>query len=287
MKHCLLFGGRGHLARTKIIPRLKDNNVPYTVISRKQKEILKAEDNLVAYMSIPTTYFFDHIQNYINEFKIIKPTFILEKPHGNSLKQFNEVCEYFNTNNYNYYFNDHYLFKDWADVIHNAPICYQNVKSIHINIQEIGCINERLQYFETSGILLDMYQTHTIIIISHVLHKIFPDDSLLDILKVLSTTKYSILNSGRYPCYQGIQDTFISLEMKYKNITISCQLEKNAEYEDKAIYLLEKPKKIHRIPLSTSDGYDIMIKNLKNNNYTNFLSNKQVEYLWKHTEYNQ
>ena len=51
MNHCLVFGARGHLARTRIIPALKKLDCPHTPISRQQVanlEHLKDVPNVVA-----------------------------------------------------------------------------------------------------------------------------------------------------------------------------------------------------------------------------------------------
>ena len=98
MEHCLLFGARGHLAQTKLIPNFKRQDVTYTCISRKQKVDLRehySNENVVAYMAIPTGKIMNHIEKYESDFMRIKPLFVLEKPHGDSLKNFNEICTYF------------------------------------------------------------------------------------------------------------------------------------------------------------------------------------------------
>ena len=41
MNHCLVFGARGHLAQTRIIPALEKIPCPYTPISRKEVANLK------------------------------------------------------------------------------------------------------------------------------------------------------------------------------------------------------------------------------------------------------
>ena len=71
----LLFGARGHLARTKLIPAIKQNNMSYIPLSRQKAVDLQnyTHANDIAYMSIPTQYFFDSIQPYEQNFADTSP----------------------------------------------------------------------------------------------------------------------------------------------------------------------------------------------------------------------
>ena len=82
MEHCLLFGARGHLAQTKLIPNFKRQDVTYTSISRKQKVDLREHynnKNVICFMAIPTGRIMDHVEKYEDDFLRMKPTFVLEK----------------------------------------------------------------------------------------------------------------------------------------------------------------------------------------------------------------
>lgn len=288
MDHCLLFGGQGHLARTKLIPNLERQRISYTIISRKRKANiteLHGKENVVAYMSIPTSYLINHVEKYETDFENISPLFILEKPHGNSFDNFNDMCEYLDSRNYRYLFNDHYLFKKWATDINCLSNSFEKIHTIQVDIKETGCINERLNYFESSGILLDMYQSHVVMIFCRILEKMFPTETAIDIMNQLSKTKFLILDSGKYDGYLGTKDTYMTIAMTYKKITLLCNLKKNAHVQNKAIYLYTNTA-CQRIPLDDSEGYDTMFHHLRKNEHERFVTKEQVDLLWRHIEFN-
>ena len=91
MDHCLVFGARGHLAKTRIIPALKRMNCPYTPIVRHQVpdlHHLRDTKDLVAYMSIPTHNFCEAVEPYL---EMVDPIYVLEKPHGHSKFDFERI----------------------------------------------------------------------------------------------------------------------------------------------------------------------------------------------------
>lgn len=289
MEHCLLFGGQGHLARNKLIPNLESQNVAYTPISRKQKvnvRHLYDNENVVAYMSIPTSFIKSHIEKYEQDFERISPLFVLEKPHGDSHENFHEICEYLDSQNYKYLFNDHYMFKNWARDLDHLSSSFPDLHTIQVDIKETGCINDRLEYFESSGILLDMYQSHVMMIFAKLLSRIYPKDSLIEILETLSKTKYVVMNSGKYPEYKGVQDTYVTLGLRYKNTTLVSNLKKNAHQHSKGIHLYTDSV-CKRIPLDDSDGYDRVFANLRKEKYDDFMTKQQVDLLWRHIEFNK
>lgn len=290
MNHCLLFGACGHLAQTKLIPNLNRQHVSYTSIPRNHKVDLRehySNKNIVAYMAIPTGKILNHIEKYENDFFRINPTFVLEKPHGDSLKSFNEICAYFDYYKFDYLFNDHYMFKNHILGIDNICEDFSDIHTIEVNIKECECVNDRLHYFETAGIILDMYQSHVVMIFTKVLTKIYPSESINSILLDISETKFEVLESGRYDTYKGYEDTYITLGMKYKETSLFCTLKKNADFSDrdKGLYLYSD-KVVRRMPLDDSDGYDVMVSKLRKGEHQDFLSRQQVYFLWKHVEYN-
>jgi len=291
MDHCLLFGARGHLAQTKLIPNFKRQDVTYTCISRKQKVDLREHynnKNVICFMAIPTGRILDHVEKYEDDFMRMKPTFVLEKPHGDSLKNFNEICTYFDYYKHDYLFNDHYMFKNHILRLDNLCSNFSDIHTIEVNIKECGCINDRRHYFETAGILLDMYQSHVVMIFAKVLAKIYPSESLTNILLDISETKFEILDSGRYDTYKGYENTYMTLSMKYKETSLFCTLKKNADYHDrdKGLYLYSDDM-VRRMPLDDSDGYDTLVYKLRKGEHQDFLTRQQVYLLWKHIEYNE
>lgn len=76
----LLFGGRGHLAKTKLIPALNCKKIKYIPLSRQKVEIFNEHHN-IAFMSIPSQHVISCIKPYETYFKSVKPLTVLEKPH--------------------------------------------------------------------------------------------------------------------------------------------------------------------------------------------------------------
>ena len=289
MEHCLLFGGTGHLAQTKIIPALQKENIDYTIISRRQKQNLKVlydKPNVISFLSIPTQHLQSVLTSYSEDLSIINPTIIIEKPHGNSYKNFKDICKFLETNNFDFIFNDHYLFKKNILFLENIKSNFNKIKTIKIVINENECINKRIDYFDNVGILLDMYQSHVLMLFVKLLSQIYPTTDDYEILQNLSKTHFEIQERGKYYGYHGEQDTFITLKLKYKDIFLECDLAKNVEYTNKNIYLFDE-KKILIDTLSLDDeSYGTMIRYLKYDCSEYFLNSNQINYLWKHMEYN-
>lgn len=120
------------------------------------------------------------------------------------------------------------------------------------------------------------YHSLVVMIFAKVLAKIYPSESLTNILLDISETKF---DSERY-------DTYISIRMKYKETSLMCTLKKKAEDYDKALYLYTDDI-VRRMPLDDSDGYDVMVSKLRKGDHQDFLSRQQVYLLWKHIEYNE
>jgi len=283
MEHCLLFGGRGHLAQTKIIPALEKENIDYTIISRKQKSNLKFlynKPNIISFMSIPTQHLESTLKPYKNDLDNINPKFIIEKPHGNSFDNFESICKFLENNSYNFVFNDHYLLKKNIINIENKKIDFKKIKTIKIVIHENQCINDNV------GILLDMYQSHVLMTFVKILCLIYPTLYDYEILESISKTKFEIQESGKYNGYLGKQDTFVSLKLKFEDINLECDLSKNVDHITNNIYFFDDKKLLIEYLSLNDETYGTMINNLKYNNTNTFLTKNEIQYLWKHMEYN-
>lgn len=283
MDNCLLFGARGHLSRTKIIPQLKKQNIPYVPISRSKKESLshlEPEQNHVAYMSIPTGDVVSSIEPYAFDFLRIRPTIILEKPHGYSHDNFLELCNYLDFFGHDYLFCDHYMFKDEMINIDTYGINFSDVNYVNVTIREEGCVNDRIGYFDKTGIILDMYQSHVVMMFAHILSRVYPGDEPSRILEELAHTKYSVVDSKKYDTYAGTQHTQCRIFTKYRNTNLSCELEKNAHKGEKAVYA-QTSSRMHKIYIH-SDGYDNVVESLVTGKTDYFLSKHDVDCLWRH-----
>ena len=87
MPNIHLFGSRGHLATTKIIPALKRQGVKGEMMSRSKETDLSPylNEKNIMYMSVPSKSFFENIEPYMEFIEENRPTFVIEKPHENIL----------------------------------------------------------------------------------------------------------------------------------------------------------------------------------------------------------
>ena len=281
MNHVLLFGARGHLARTKIIPSLHSQKISYTPLSRKD-HIVKIDNSKrnIAYMSIPTQHVVETIKPYEDQFMESKPLFILEKPHGTSFENFVDISEYFRIHNFRVLYNDHYIAKNALQMcMLNNP----EFNKINIKLHESDCINDRVAYFEglgKSGILLDMYQSHVMIMLSTVLANIH-NVSRTEILEELALLCPYSVYYDKYPTYIGSNYTQCIVKLKYKDIDIEVSCGKQLP-DEKSMCLVGKNQKMCLDFSSKENPYDLIFEWVKNDNTRPFLNCYEIELLWNH-----
>jgi glucose-6-phosphate 1-dehydrogenase len=273
MNHCLVFGARGHLARTRIIPALKKLVCPHTPISRQQVanlEHLKGISNVVAYMSIPTHNFCENVEPYLG---LVDATYILEKPHGHSKYDFERIKKFIDENNLKVVYNDHYLGKEVLQHIQTP----KKLESIKIKLHESGDMNERINYFDTVGIVGDMYQSHCVLLFATIIAK-HTFRSREEILKELSSIEPEIIQIARNLEYNGTAPTECKITMTYKGIRLEADLAKMVE-EDK--YILTNGIDKWNLDLGWC-AYENVLRQIKCGNGDFFLHEKEVDYLWDH-----
>lgn len=282
MNHVLLFGARGHLARTKIIPALDAQRISYTPLSRKEHTHFHMDKDIrnIAYMSIPTQHVIECIKPYEAQFLETKPLFILEKPHGLSLDNFLSISSYFKERDFRVLYNDHYIAKKSLQAcMLNAP----NFNKIKVTLHESDCINDRVSYFEglgTYGILLDMYQSHVMIMLSTVLGYIH-NVSRTEILEELSVIEPSRLEFDKYDTYIGANYTQCKVCLKYKDIEIEVSIGK--KLPDEKSMCLTGPNEEVCLDFSSNDNpYTLIFEWIKNDNTKPFLNCYEIELLWNH-----
>lgn len=290
LDHCILFGHRGHLAQTRVIPQLEKRGVHYIGVSRSSVSDLKTfyNKNVFAFMSIPTSNVIETIDPYLEDFANIRPKVVLEKPHGDSIHNFTKICSNLDLHHLDYIFNDHYIFK--KDIVNMNSIIddsdFSRIHHIYFQIHEDECINDRIQYFDNVGILLDMYQSHVLMIVARIIafkHHI----SIDDVLNTISKTPYEIVSAGKYPTYLGTNNTYCTLNLNIYDVNITVDLKKNTNVAKKQIDLYDENNKLlHTLSLSNDNGYDTVLNNIIDENFDSFIQKKQIENLWKHIEYN-
>lgn len=273
MEHCLVFGSRGHLAKTRIIPALKKLNCPYTPISRQKisnLEHLKDVKNVIAYMAIPTHNFCENVEPYLNT---IKPTYILEKPHGHSKFDFDRITDYIHTNDMNVIYNDHYLGKD---ILRDIELP-EKIECIKIRIRETDDMNERIKYFDTVGIVGDMYQSHCVIIFATIISK-YLGVNRKDVLREIAWIEPELLHLSRNIEYIGTAPTRCIITMKYKDILLEADVAKMVAREEKTIFINDEPLDMN----TGKDAYENIFDQIICDNKNFFLSENEIIYLWNH-----
>ncbi len=273
MNHCLVFGARGHLARTRIIPALKKLDCPHTPISRQQVanlEHLRDVKNVVAYMSIPTHNFCENVEPYLG---LVDATYILEKPHGHSKYDFERIKDFIDENNLKVVYNDHYLGKDVLRFIQTP----QKLKSIKIKLHESGDMNERINYFDTVGIVGDMYQSHCVLLFATIIAK-HMFRSREEILKELASVKPEIIQIARSLEYKGTAPTECKIRMTYRGIELEADLAKMVPGDK---YILTNDNDKWNLDMGGC-AYESVLRGIKRGNRKMFLKEKEVDYLWDH-----
>ena len=202
-KNVFLFGARGHLAQTKLIPALKHNKMKYIPLSRSKIQDLQdyKNDKNIAYMSIPSQNFIECISPYEDFIKENKPLFVIEKPHGITYSNFLELQSFCNSHELNVVYNDHYIAKDSILNLCNLPEI-NSVCKIEIKLHESSCVNNRLIYFDQVGILLDMYQSHVLIVLSTILAQM-EDNTRENVLSHIARCIPFEKSFSKYESYEG------------------------------------------------------------------------------------
>jgi glucose-6-phosphate 1-dehydrogenase len=252
MNHCLVFGARGHLARTRIIPALKKLDCPHTPISRQQ--VANCEN----------------VEPYLG---LVDATYILEKPHGHSKYDFERIKDFIEENNLKVVYNDHYLGKEVLQHIQTP----KKLESIKIKLHESGDMNERINYFDTVGIVGDMYQSHCVLLFATIIAK-HTFRSREEILKELVASPPEIIQIARNLEYKGTAPTECKIRMTYSGIELEADLAKMVP-GDKYILMNDNDK--WELDMGGC-AYENVLREIKCGNSEFFLKETEVDYLWDH-----
>lgn len=259
MTNIHLFGARGHLARTKIIPSLKHHGIKGEMISRStQTDLTKyLNQKNIMYMSVPSKAFLENIEPYLDFIKENRPMFVIEKPHNNIL-----IHQFAVSENLKVLYNDHYLAKHDMLTI-NSPI--KHLKYIDVVLHEQETSQDRQGY---EGIFLDMYQSHSMLLIAKVL-SLYTSLSRKEILEELSTIKPNIMIQT---------DNYCSVSFIYNNVHINVTCGKGMPSTQKVVFV----NGTKYMDLSDNNSYNTIIRWLIDDRTNTFLNNYEVELLWKH-----
>jgi glucose-6-phosphate 1-dehydrogenase len=246
---------------------------PHTPISRQQVanlEHLRGVPNVVAYMSIPTHNFCENVEPYLG---LVDATYILEKPHGHSKYDFERIKDFIDENNLKVVYNDHYLGKDVLQHIQTP----KKLESIKIKLHESGDMNERINYFDTVGIVGDMYQSHCVLLFATIIAK-HTFRNREEILKELAASPPEIIQIARNLEYKGTAPTECKIRMTYKGIELEADLAKMVP-GDKYILMNDNDK--WELDIGGC-AYENVLREIKRGNRSLFLKEKEVDYLWDH-----
>lgn len=273
MNHCIVFGARGQLAQTKIIPALDKIICPYTPISRKHVVDLKHLDNIpdvLAYMAIPTHDFQENVTPYLG---MIDPLYILETPHGHSFEDFESIQSFVRENNLKVLYTDHYLSNPGLDRIETPD----NLETVKVILHESADINNRIDYFDSVGIIRDMYQSHCVLSFASILTK-YTNKSRREILRELRNVKPIITKLLKTDNYKGNAPTRCRLSMKYNDIFLEADIAKMVD-EKKGIYINQTDF------YNLSNGpcpYEKMFEKIQLCDESLLLDEEEIKCLWDH-----
>jgi len=233
-------------------------------------EHLRDVPNVVAYMSIPTHNFCENVEPYLG---LVDATYILEKPHGHSKYDFERIKDFIDENNLKVVYNDHYLGKDVLQHIQTP----KKLESIKIKLHESGDMNERINYFDTVGIVGDMYQSHCVLLFATIIAKhTFRDRE--EILEELAASPPEIIQIARNIEYKGTAPTECKIRMTYRGIDLEADLAKMVP-GDKYILMNDNDK--WELDMGGC-AYENVLREIKRGNRSLFLKEKEVDYLWDH-----
>jgi glucose-6-phosphate 1-dehydrogenase len=221
-------------------------------------------------MSIPTHNFCENVEPYLG---LVDATYILEKPHGHSAYDFQRIKDFIDENNLKVVYNDHYLGKDILQYIQTP----KKLESIKIKLHESGDMNERVNYFDTVGIVGDMYQSHCVLLFATIIAK-HTFRSREEILKELGSIEPEIIQIARNMEYKGTAPTECKIAMTYKGIELEADLAKMVS-GDKHILINGNDK--WELDIGGC-AYENVLREIKSGNKDFFLKEKEVDYLWDH-----
>jgi glucose-6-phosphate 1-dehydrogenase len=232
-------------------------------------------------MSIPSQNFIECINPYEDFIKENKPLFVIEKPHGITYSNFLELQTFCNSHELNVVYNDHYIAKDSILNLYNLPQI-NSVRKIEIKLHESSCVNDRLNYFDQVGILLDMYQSHVLIVLSTILAKM-ENNTRESVLSHIARCIPFEKSFSKYESYEGKNFTRCDVKFIYKGVGINVSCGKKLT-DEKSLCISTIDGRYLCIDLSNAKGnpYDNIFNWLNNDEIERFLSKKEIAYMWKH-----
>ena len=253
-----------------------------------------------------------------------KSIFAFEKPFAHDLKSAKKLEKDIlkRVKKTNLYLVDHYLGKP---LVHSLPqimnlpeikkpIKKHNIERIRIELVEDGGIENRGEYYDKSGAIRDMIQSHALQILSLLFAGTQNSNKKAKIINSIKTPRAKDIVIGQYQNYlnepnvskNSKTETFISfktsIRVKGKKIQISIKTGKALEKKSSDIYIALKNKSIIQIhigphaqdiyinsspiniDIDKSDGYENIFLGLMNQDHSRFVSLPEIQASWKFTD---
>jgi glucose-6-phosphate 1-dehydrogenase len=247
-------------------------------------DYIKEGDNVIAFMSIPSSGFKSVVDPYLNVLQYINPTYVLEKPYGTNKTEFESLMNYMESKNMNVIFNDHYIGKS---AIVDLPTMnlprYEDIYSMRLILHEEDGVDDRMGYFDKVGIINDMYQSHVLLLYSMVIAQI-KSEQRESILKIMINMQIKCKTLDVYDGYNGIMPTECTVDCMYEHIKIYTSIgKKKPNQKEMIIYHKDGEMKLD-LSNTRIEPYDHIFKQILENKTENFLNTTEIRYMWEHVE---
>jgi glucose-6-phosphate 1-dehydrogenase len=231
----VIFGASGDLSRRYLMPAIKNlqkmNYVDTVVpISRKDygnlRNLIKESGEKIFHLAIPPEAVPDVIKIISHNFGQDRIKIILEKPFGRDLKSAQNLVQHIDKyfSEYQIYRVDHYLAKESLQNIITQKWSKNNIASLEIIVSEKIDIEGRVNFYEQTGALKDVVQSHLLEMVSVVLAGSFEtarrEVALKNLEIVCDIRKHECVKRGQYEGYReevnnpnSTIETFVSINL--------------------------------------------------------------------------
>ena len=212
------------------------------------KYINKSKDKIIFYFGVPAFATLSIMKN-INTTELINypnNVYLIEKPFGNSLNQYMDYCGQIRHR----YLNDKILFVDHYRVkndLINMKLCARlmgidELRKITIIINEMYDVDDRIDYFDSYGLINDMFQSHVLSILQYILGDKFYNT------KRFTINKLSVGQYRNYPVSNSNTETYMNVSISWNDVDIvivcgkkmTCDVRKvMLEYEDQPMEIFD------------------------------------------------
>jgi len=228
----------------------------YLKIHKRLVEYYYDDIKCYAYCGVPDFVVTDIAKGLYNSgiYNQYKTIFLAEKPN-----RYKKVSEYINESDYKLI--DHYLGKTSLSCLKpiNQLSSFQYLKKVEIIIYESEGVNHRLWYFDKTGLLNDMFQSHMMSIFNILI------DGKFHLLH-LPLVKY--INRGQYSDYKGDAniETYFKFNIVWNDIEFEFKGGKNMPKNYKTIifHLADNTQIEYPILSSTNEYFTIFNSIIEN-----------------------